>query len=94
MPLGAEFVKLISNKGRYRKVVVKPDFAQQLVDAMWLCWANLTAWQITGDEKFHKMAKASVEWFFGRNIVNAQLYEPKAGACHDGLEPYGSNKNW
>ncbi|MCX7968089.1 MAG: glycosyltransferase [Armatimonadetes bacterium] len=86
-------VSLVGNRGWYRKGGVKPDFAQQPVDAMWLCWANLTALQITGDEKFHKMAKASVEWFFGRNIVDAQLYDPETGACHDGLEPHGANEN-
>lgn len=86
-------VSLVGNRGWYRKGGAKPEFAQQPVDAMWLCWANLTAWQITGEDEFHKMAQASIEWFFGRNILNAQLYDPETGACHDGLEPEGVNEN-
>jgi len=86
-------VSLVGNRGWYRKGGVKPEFAQQPVDAMWLCWANLTAWQITGDEEFLQMAQASVDWFFGRNIVGVRLYDPETGACHDGLEPHGANEH-
>ncbi len=86
-------VSLVGNRGWYRKGGTKPDFAQQPVDAMALCWANLTAWQITGDEEFQMVAQACVEWFFGRNIVNAQLYKPETGACCDGLEAFGVNEN-
>lgn len=86
-------VSLVGNRGWYHKGGTKPDFAQQPIDAMGLCWANLTAWQITGEGEFRTMAQACVEWFFGRNIVGAQLYNPETGACHDGLEPYGANEN-
>ncbi len=86
-------VSLVGNRGWYRKGGMKATFAQQPIDAMWLCWANLTAWQITNDEEFREMAQASSDWFFGRNIVNAQLYDPETGACHDGLEPHGANEH-
>ncbi|GBC97968.1 hypothetical protein HRbin17_00463 [bacterium HR17] len=86
-------VSLVGNRGWYRKGGVKAEFAQQPVDAMWLSWANGTAWRITGDEAFQMMANASVEWFFGRNLVGATLYDPATGACHDGLEPHGANEN-
>ncbi len=86
-------VSLVGNRRWYRKGEVKAIFAQQPTDAMWLCWANLTAWEITGNDEFCKMAQASMEWFFGRNIVGAQLYEPGTGACHDGIEPHGVNEN-
>ncbi len=86
-------VSLVGNRGWYPKVGTKAEFAQQPIDAMWLCWANLTAWQITGKDEFWEMAQASLEWFFGRNIVNAQLYDPETGACHDGLEPHGANEH-
>ncbi|MFA0754333.1 MAG: hypothetical protein IMHGJWDQ_002119 [Candidatus Fervidibacter sp.] len=86
-------VSLVGNRGWYRKGGKKADFAQQPIDAMWLCWANLTAWQITGEEIFRQMAKASVDWFFGRNVIGAPLYDPETGACHDGLEPEGVNEH-
>lgn len=86
-------VSLVGNRGWYRKGGRKPEFAQQPIDAMWLCWANLTAWEITGERKFLAMAEASVEWFLGRNIANALLYDPETGACHDGLEPHGANEH-
>jgi len=86
-------VSLIGNRGWYRKGGTKAKFAQQPTDAMWLCWANLTAWEITGEDEFKAMAQASVEWFFGRNIVGARLYDPETGACHDGLEPHGVNEH-
>jgi hypothetical protein len=86
-------VSLVGNRGWYRKGGTKAEFAQQPVDAMWLCWANLTAWEITGEDEFKAMAQASVEWFFGRNIVGARLYDPETGACHDGLEPHGVNEH-
>ena len=90
---GRDCVSLVGSRGWYHKGGAKSEFAQQPVDAMWLCWANLTAWQITGKEEFKRMAQASVEWFFGRNIVGAQLYDPETGACHDGLEPHGANEH-
>lgn len=86
-------VSLVGNRGWYPKGGVKAKFAQQPTDAMWLSWANLTAWEVTGEDEFHKMAQASVEWFFGRNIIDAQLYDPETGACHDGIEPHGVNEN-
>ncbi len=86
-------VSLVGNRGWYPKGGTKAEFAQQPIDAMWLCWANLTAWQITGKDEFREMVQASVEWFFGRNIVNAQLYNPEAGSCQDGLEPHGANEH-
>jgi len=86
-------VSLVGNRGWYRKGGIKSEFGQQPIDAMWLCWANLTAWEITGEDEFRAMAQRSVEWFFGRNIIGAQLYDPETGVCHDGLEPHGVNEH-
>jgi hypothetical protein len=86
-------VSLVGNRGWYRKGGTKAIFAQQPTDAMWLCWANLTAWQVTGEETFRTMAKACWEWFLGRNLLGVALYDAETGACHDGLEPQGANEN-
>ncbi len=88
-----ECVSLVGNQGWYRKGGERPLFAQQPIDAMWLAWANQTAWEITGESEFQEKARAAVEWFFGRNILGVSLYDPDTGACHDGIEATGVNEN-
>lgn len=86
-------ISLVGNRGWYRKGGQKAKFDQQTIDAMWLCWANWTAWQITGNDEFLEMARASIDWLFGRNVVGIALYDPQSGTCHDGLQPHGVNEN-
>lgn len=88
-----ECVSLVGNRGWYPKGGVKARFDQQPTDAMWLAWANLTAWQVTGDENFREMAQACAEWFLGRNLLGIALYDEETGACCDGLNPYDVNEN-
>lgn len=86
-------VSLVGNRGWFPRNGTRALFDQQPIDAMWLCWANITGWQVTGRTDFRQMAIASAEWFLGRNDVGLPLYDCDTGACCDGLEPGGVNQN-
>ncbi len=44
-----------------------------------------TRWADLADQVF--------QWFLGRNDLSAPLWDPKTGACYDGLGPEGPNLN-
>lgn len=53
----------------------------------------MAAYRITGAPRYYTLAQAAAEWFFGRNGLGQQLYDPATGACLDGLEAWGPNLN-
>ncbi|MFB3925014.1 MAG: hypothetical protein ACE14T_03085 [Syntrophales bacterium] len=83
----------VGNKGWFPYAGRKADFDQQPVEAMAMTGACLDAYQFTGDEKWIKRARFCFEWFLGRNALNTPLYDRQTGACFDGLQPNGPNRN-
>ncbi len=55
--------------------------------------AALTAFHITNEEKYQKVAYTAFEWFLGKNTQNVRVYDPTIGACYDGVNPQGLNLN-
>ncbi|GEM_PF-2139856 len=51
------------------------------------------AYEATNDEKWLSHAQRCLEWFLGRNDLNAPLYDHKSGGCCDGLQADGPNRN-
>ena len=51
-----------------------------------LVWANLDAYDITGNEKYIHQAAEIACWLFGKNDKNEPLYNPETGRCFDGID--------
>ncbi len=51
-------------------------------------------YEATSDTDYLKMAGLAGSWFFGNNILNQQMYDPKTGRCFDGIKDSSTvNKN-
>ena len=51
-----------------------------------MVYALVEAYKITGEEKYAVRAVEAVEWFFGKNPADAQIYFPENGIVYDGIE--------
>ena len=48
--------------------------------------ATLTLYRQTGETKYAQAAARYASWFFGNNIAQTQMYDPKTGRCFDGIK--------
>lgn len=87
------YFNIIGNDGWYFKGKTKAIFDQQPIDAGYLAECYLTAYEITKEKKYLKLANDVFQWFLGKNILKKPLYNFKTGACYDGLEKTGVNEN-
>jgi hypothetical protein len=55
--------------------------------------AALTAFDQTRDERYLSIFCRAHDWFHGRNSLNESLVDSESGACFDGLESSGINRN-
>ncbi len=83
----------IGNKGWYKKGDERAFYDQQPIEASCMVEAALTAFYITDEEKYKRLAHLAFEWFLGKNTQNVVVYDTVTGACHDGITPEGLNLN-
>ena len=88
-----EFFDLVGNEGWYAYKGDKAIFGQQPIDAAYLTEAYVTAYEVTQDERYLRLANRSFEYFLGRNRLKAPMYDQSNGAVCDGLDPKGMNPN-
>lgn len=88
-----KFFDLVGYKGWYRRNGEKALFGQQPIDAAYLTEAYVTAYEMTLDEKYLRLANRAFEYFFGRNRLKLLMYDHSNGAVCDGLDPTGMNEN-
>lgn len=69
------------------------DGDEQPIDAASAVEAMVEAWRYTGDARYGSLAGVAYSWFHGRNRRGLAMYDPRTGACHDGLTPDGVNPN-
>jgi hypothetical protein len=62
-----------------------PSTLQRPADAAAVGSACLTALRITGEEQWADEASHAYAWFLGANGAQAALYDPRTGACADGV---------
>jgi glycosyltransferase involved in cell wall biosynthesis len=86
-------LSIVGNEGWYRKGGEKARFDQQTVDASALVDACYQAFVLTGENSWLKKMEWAFNWFFGSNDVHQPLYDFSSGACYDGLQPGGINRN-
>jgi hypothetical protein len=63
------------------------------VEAVTMAEAALAACHLLGDEKYLTIFRRCHGWFHGRNSLKRPLVDVRSGACHDGLQASGVNRN-
>jgi len=88
-----DFVKLVGNQGWYLKGRTPAEYDEQPVDAGCLVQAYAWAYLATRKDEYLERARLAYEWFHGRNLNRAAVYDEVTGGCFDGLTPTGVNLN-
>jgi hypothetical protein len=83
----------IGNRDWYSHGEEKSLYDLQPVEASTMAAAALAGFQARGDDKYLKVFFRVYEWFLGRNSLKQLLADDQSGACFDGLQPGGVNKN-
>jgi len=83
----------VGNRGWYPRGGEKARFDQQPIVTQSMVEACLEAYKVTREERWMASAQLCLEWFLGRNDLNAPLYDYRTGGCCDGLTPEGPNRN-
>ena len=55
--------------------------------------ASVSAFRLLGDEKYLATFHRARNWFYGQNSVRQPLVDVRSGACCDGLQRSGVNRN-
>ncbi len=83
----------IGNHGWMSRDGHRARFDQQPIEAENMIEACKEAYNVTLDKKWISESQRCLEWFLGRNDLNAALYDYKSGGCCDGLNGNGANLN-
>jgi hypothetical protein len=83
----------VGSWGWYLKNGEKALFDQQPIEASCMVEAVTKAYNITGDENYHRIAKLVFEWYHGRNIKKVEIYNDETKTCYDGITSQGLNQN-
>ncbi|HTI51763.1 MAG TPA: hypothetical protein VL475_12450 [Planctomycetaceae bacterium] len=83
----------IGNCDWYPHGEVKALYDQQPVEASTMADAALTAFDLTRDERHLATFARAHRWFLGGNSLEQALADPASGACFDGLQASGVNRN-
>jgi hypothetical protein len=71
----------------------KSLYDQQPVEAITMADAALTAYSMQQHAKYRSTFCRANDWFYGRNSLAEPLTDIATGACCDGLQPLGVNRN-
>ena len=83
----------IGNGGWYTHGEDKAPYDQQPVEAATMADAALAAFRLLGDEDYLACFHRVHGWFHGRNSLRQPLVDCRRGACYDGLQASGVNRN-
>ncbi|KKQ50425.1 MAG: Alpha-glycosyltransferase-like protein, Glycosyltransferase family 4 [Candidatus Woesebacteria bacterium GW2011_GWB1_38_5] len=83
----------IGHSNWYKNKEKRSEFDQQPEDPASTVMALATAYDITQDERYRKLASVCFTWFLGNNSLGMPLYDHKNGGCYDGLHPDRINLN-
>ncbi|HEY3267535.1 MAG TPA: glycosyltransferase [Armatimonadota bacterium] len=79
--------------GWYAKGRKRHDWDQQGIDPAGMAAAYLAAFRVTGDPAYKDLARVSLDWFHGGNLLGVPLVDPITGGSADGLTEHGRNEN-
>jgi hypothetical protein len=83
----------IGNNGWWRWGGSRAHFDQQPIEATSMILACEAALAVSPLPRYREAAERAYGWFLGDNDVGAPVAIPGSGACQDGLEPHGVNRN-
>ncbi len=83
----------VGNNGWYVQGKDKAPYDQQPVEAGTMADAALAAFRLRQDEQYLASFRRAHGWFHGRNSLGQSLADARGGACCDGLQPSGVNRN-
>ena len=81
------------NKGWYSKSGLRSIYDQQPVEAGSMVESCCLAYEITKERKYADFAIKAMEWYLGRNIEKAMMYDENSGGIYDGLGDNFVNHN-
>ena len=81
----------VGSAGWYPRGGVKSRSGQQPLEAAAMVDASLVAFDLTGDERWQRIAEIAHAWYFGNNTHHATLVAH--GGCCDGIDDGGVNPN-
>jgi hypothetical protein len=83
----------IGNKGWYVRGGERALFDQQPIEATCMVETAHSAFKITQNETYKKVAQIAFSWFLGKNVQGVPVYNEAIGSCYDGLTVQGVNLN-
>ena len=83
----------IGSNGFYQRGRERAQFDQQPIEAQATLAACIEAYHATEDPVWLQETRLAFEWFLGANDLGLDLYDPKTGGCHDGLQEDRVNSN-
>lgn len=83
----------IGNRDWYSHGEEKSLYDQQPVEASTMADAALAGLELRGDDKYLAVFLRAHGWFHGHNSLEQSLADVQTGACFDGLQPTGVNRN-
>ena len=83
----------VGNEGWYPRGEEKAPYDQQPVEAATMAETALAALDLLGDEQYLAVFHRAHGWFLGRNSLKRSLVDGRSGACCDGLQASGVNRN-
>lgn len=71
----------------------RSTYDQQPIEAAMMAEAALAAFAALNDQKYLATFGRAQDWFHGRNSLGTLVVDLERGACFDGLQPTGVNRN-
>ena len=93
VPFSGAFFWPVGSDDWYPRGEEKSLYDQQPVEAVTMAEAALAAYSSLGDEKHLATFRRARDWFLGQNSLHVPLADVGCGACCDGLQPIGVNRN-
>jgi len=83
----------VGSEGWYVRNGARAEFDQLPVEAGSAVETLVIAAKATGSSAYWDLALQALEWYHGRNLKKARVYDEDSGACYDGISPAGPNLN-
>ena len=83
----------VGNEGWYPRGEEKALYDQQPIEAVMKAEAALAAFELHGDEEYLDAFGRAYGWFHGQYSLHQPLADIRSGACCDGLQASGVNRN-
>jgi len=68
-----------------------PTFSQQPIDAAYMLWGWIAAWEYFQKDQYYLQAQRWLTWFEGNNVLEKSMYDKETLECYDGIDEKGIN---